>query len=144
MTIRALDLGPFDLLWRDLFELDSHFSSIAQKISHPTDIYESEDGLVLEIAAVGLEKDDIEILVNGDQLHIRYKKPLVEEKSYHYKGIKKSSFDLGWKIAPKFDLGKLEASLDKGLLKLVLPLAEPKEPNVKKIDIKTPKQLLKG
>ena len=51
-------------------------------------------------------------------------------------GIKKSSFNLTWKIATKFDLSKLEASLDKGLLHISIPVAEGKA--VKQIKINTP------
>ena len=39
-----------------------------------------------------------------------------------------------WKIANKYDLSKLKASLDKGLLKLEVPFANLKEP--KRIEIK--------
>jgi HSP20 family molecular chaperone IbpA len=35
---------------------------------------------------------------------------------------------LSWKISVKFDLSKLEAKLDKGLLVLDIPYAESKKP----------------
>jgi HSP20 family molecular chaperone IbpA len=127
-------LDPFDLLWKDLFETNSHFSAITQKVTHPVDIYETQDGIRFEIAAVGLDKSDIDIIVDGDQLRITYEKPNRPEEVPIYKGIKRSSFNLTWKISTKFDLGKLEASLDKGLLVLSIPTAEGKA--VKQIKIK--------
>jgi HSP20 family protein len=128
-TLRPFELDPFDLLWKDLFESTPHFSAITQKISHPVDIYETEDGISFEVAAVGLDKEDIEILVDGDQLRIKYEKvkPLNQETAI-YRGIKRSGFDLSWKISVKFDLSKLEAKLDKGLLVLDIPYAESKKP----------------
>ena len=42
--LRPFELDPFDLLWRDLFESNSRFSAITQKVTHPVDIYETEDG----------------------------------------------------------------------------------------------------
>ena len=132
--LRPLDLDPFDLLWKDLFETNSHFSAITQKVTHPVDIYETQDGIRFEIAAVGLDKSDIDIIVDGDQLRITYEKPNRPEEVPIYKGIKRSSFNLTWKISTKFDLGKLEASLDKGLLVLSIPTAEGKA--VKQIKIK--------
>ena len=139
--LRPFELDPFDLLWKDLFENNSHFSAITQKVTHPVDIYETEDGIQFEVAAVGLDESEIEILVEGEQLRIRYEKlPTVNlELITVYKGIKRSSFDLTWKISSKFDLSKLEASLDKGLLKLTIPVAEGKA--VRKIEISTPKKL---
>jgi len=132
--LRPFELDPFDLLWKDLFETNAHFSAITQKITHPVDIFETEDGIRFEVAAVGLDKTDIDIIVDGDQLRITYEKPNRPEETPIYKGIKRSSFNLTWKISTKFDLGKLEASLDKGLLVLSIPTAEGKA--VKQIKIK--------
>jgi len=142
MTFRPFELDQFDLLWRDLFDTQSHFSAITQKVSHPVDIFETKEGIRFEIAAVGLYQDDISIIVEGDQLRITYEKPNKPEETPIYKGIKRSSFNLTWKVSTKFDLNKLSASLDKGLLVLTIPIAEGKA--IKQIEIKTPKQLLKG
>lgn len=137
--LRPFELDPFDLLWKDLFESAPHFSAITQKISHPVDIFETEDGIRFEVAAVGLDKEDINIIVDGDQLRITYEKPNTPEETPIYRGIKRSSFNTTWKISTKFDLSKLEASLDKGLLILSIPVAEGKA--VKQIQISTPKAL---
>jgi HSP20 family protein len=141
-TLRPFELDPFDLLWRDLFENNSRFSAITQKVTHPVDIYETPNGIKFEVAAVGLDSKDIDIQIDNDQLRIKYEKPQTEiEEAVIYKGIKRSSFDLTWKISTKFDLSKLEAQLDKGLLTLDIPTAEGKA--VRKIEITTPKKQLK-
>ena len=132
--LRPFELDPFDLLWKDLFESNSNFANISHRITHPVDIYETENGITFEIAAVGLDKKDIEILVEGEQLRIKYEKPEMEERPAIYKGIKRSSFDITWKISTKFDLSKLEASLEKGLLKLNIPIAEGKA--IRRIELK--------
>jgi HSP20 family protein len=139
-TLRPFELDPFDLLWRDLFETNSRFAAITQKVTHPVDIYETETGIKFEVAAVGLDTKDIDIQIDGDQLRIKYEKPQSDnDDSSIYRGIKKSSFDLTWKISTKFDLSQLSASLDKGLLTLDIPIAEGKA--IRKIEIATPKQL---
>ena len=141
-TFRPFELDPFDLLWRDLFENNSRFSAITQKVTHPVDIYETLNGIKFEVAAVGLDSKDIDIQIDNDQLRIKYEKPQTEiEEAVIYKGIKRSSFDLTWKISTKFDLSKLEAQLDKGLLTLDIPTAEGKA--IRKIEITTPKKQLK-
>jgi HSP20 family molecular chaperone IbpA len=131
--IRPFELDQFDLLWRDLFNSTSHFADITNKITHPTDIYETDKGIVFEIAAVGLNKEDIEIITEGEVLRIRYKKEDKEERPVIYRGIKRSSFDLAWKVASKFDLSQAEAKMEKGLLSIEVPFAESKKPNVLKI-----------
>lgn len=137
-TLRPFELDPFDLLWRDLFETNSRFSAITQKVTHPVDIYETKNGIRFEVAAVGIDSKDIDILINGDQLRIKYEKKAKEDNdAVIYRGIKRSSFDLTWKVSTKFDLSKLEASMDKGLLTLDIPLSEDKK--ARKIEIQTPK-----
>jgi HSP20 family molecular chaperone IbpA len=132
--IRQFELDQFDLMWKDLFNSTPHFSDITQKVTHPTDIYETEQGITLEVAAVGLEKKDIEILTEGQVLRIKYKKLDTDNpKTMIYKGIKKGSFDVAWKIATKFNISELSATLDKGLLIIQIPFAESQLP--KKVEI---------
>lgn len=138
---RPFELDPFDLLWKDLKETQAHFSAITQKVTHPVDIYETDNGIRFEVAAVGLNVEDIDISVENDSLRICYEKPAQQDNQPIYRGIKRSSFDLTWKISTKFDLSKLEASLDKGLLTLIIPVAEGKA--TRKITINSPKALLK-
>jgi HSP20 family protein len=136
------DLDPFDLLWRNFVDHDSNrFNTLLEKINYPTDIYETEDGIVFELAVVGLESKDIEIQTQGDTLRIKYNKERNEEENskYLYKGIAKRSFDLAWKISSKFDLSKLEAELEKGLLSIKVPYAETAK--AKLVEIKTIKHL---
>lgn len=138
--LRPFELDPFDLLWKDLLETQSNFSAITQKITHPVDIYETENGIRFEVAAVGLDEEDIDITVEGEQLRIKYEKVKpVDQESAIYRGIKRSGFDLSWKISSKFDLTKLEATLNKGLLTLTIPVAEGKAS--RRIEIKTSKTL---
>jgi len=136
---RPFELDPFDLLWKDLKETQAHFSAITQRVTHPVDIYETENGIRFEVAAVGLNVEDIDISIENDSLRICYDKPAQQEQQPIYKGIKRSGFDLTWKISTKFELSKLEASLDKGLLTLTIPVAEGKA--VRRIEIATPRAL---
>jgi HSP20 family molecular chaperone IbpA len=132
--LKEWELDPFDLLWKNFFDTKPHFNTLIDKINYPVDIYESDAGLCFELAVVGLDKADIEILADGDVLRITHRKDKQEDAQYIYKGIARRSFDLAWKIANKYELSKLKASLDKGLLKLEIPFANLKEP--KRIEIK--------
>ena len=132
--LKEWELDPFDLLWKNFFDTKPHFNTLIDKINYPVDIYETEQGICFELAVVGLDKDDIEILADGDVLRITHRKEKQEDAQYIYKGIARRSFDLAWKIANKYDLSKLKAGLDKGLLKLEIPFANLKQP--KRIEIK--------
>ena len=123
-NLRPFELDPFDLLWRNLLDTQSHFAAITQKITHPVDIFETQDGIRFEIAAVGLDRDDIKILIEGDLLRIKYEKvhPFDQEACI-YNGIKRSGFDLTFKISSKFQLSSLSAFLEKGILSIKVPVA---------------------
>jgi molecular chaperone IbpA len=127
---------PFDVVWKNIHDSNSKFNTFESKINYPVDIYETETGLRFELAVVGLDKSDIEILVESDILRITHSKKETEgtERSYLQRGIARRSFDLAWKIASKLNLNKLEANMDKGLLIIDIPYAEEKAP--KKVTIK--------
>lgn len=127
-------MDPLDIVWKNLFDVNSNFNTIQQKINYPVDIYETNNGLRFELAVVGLDKEDIDIQIDGDTLRISHDKETEQEQQYIQKGIARRSFNLAWKISSKLDLNKLEAKLDKGLLIIDIPYANEKAP--KKVTIK--------
>jgi len=130
--------SDFDVLVRNFFDTDSTFTKLSNRIiNHPVDIYETKEGLVFEIACTGLDKVDVQIEVENDLLKVSHKKEEVNGKSTthnYYSGIAKRSFDLGWKVASRFNLAKISAELDRGLLKILVPVAPDKA--TKLIEIK--------
>ena len=135
-------LFPTDLLFKNFFDQASAFqSNLDTKINHPVDIILKDDVMVFEIAAVGLKKEDIELQVeDGNCLKVSYTKPKIESNDsdldvgeYIHKGIAKRSFDLGWKISPKFDLSKISAAMENGLLTISVPITEESRPKTIKI-----------
>jgi HSP20 family protein len=131
----------WDLLWKSFFDNNAVFKPVKEKVvNHPCDIQETDNGLRIELAAVGLDKSEIDIIVDSETLRVAYRKSEddkeKEKNEYRYlhRSIKKASFDIAWKIGSKYDLQKLEAGLDKGLLTLDIPFAKENKP--KKVTIK--------
>jgi HSP20 family molecular chaperone IbpA len=128
-------IDPFDIVWKNLFDANSNFNTIQQKINYPVDIYETENGLRFELAVVGIDKNEINISVDGDTLRVQHENQLEDsERVYLQRGIARRSFDLAWKVASKFDLSKLDAKLERGLLVIDIPTSETKA--IKTIKIK--------
>ena len=128
-----------DLLWKSFFDKNAHYRPISEKaVQHPIDITETDNGLKIEIAAVGLVKSDIDIIIDSETLRVAYRKGKEEkdneEYRYLHRSIKKAGFDIAWKVSSKYELSKLEAGLDRGLLTLDIPFAKENKP--KKIEIK--------
>ena len=133
-------LSPFDLLFKDFFRSELNFQpAIEAKISHPVDIYENQDGLHFEIACTGLDKNDVDINIEGDILRVSYNKSeddkccYVNDCTFLHKGIARRSFNLGYKVASKFKLSESEAEMKNGLLKISVPYAEEAKPKALKI-----------
>ena len=129
---------PFDILYRNFFKTDETFApALNSKQPHPIDIYYDHEGLYFEVACTGLTKEDILLEVEGDVLAIVYRKPEEEKpkdfSGYIYHGLSKKSFSLGYKIAPKFDLTKISAEMENGLLKISIPLTKEAKPKAIKI-----------
>ena len=84
-----------------------------------------------DIACTGLTKKQVKVDIEGDVLRVSYtKKDDKEDKDLHiyHSGIAKRNFNLGWKIARRFDLSKIEGSMKDGLLKLYIPLTPESKP----------------
>ena len=130
-------LSPFDILVKNFFQSEEQFQTPNNKIiNHPVDIYEDDDGIYFDIACTGLNKKQVNVNVENDILKVSYKKEstTLVDKHVHFSGIAKRSFDLGWKIARRFDLAKIEVSMKDGLLKLFIPLTPENKP--KSVSIK--------
>ena len=124
-------LSPFDILVKNFFQSEEQFQTPNNKIiNHPVDIYEDDDGIYFDIACTGLNKKQVNVNVENDILKVSYKKEstTLVDKHVHFSGIAKRSFDLGWKIARRFDLSKIEASMKDWLLKLFIPLTPENKP----------------
>lgn len=130
---------PFDVLINNFLTSGVDFNPVqGYKFGHPVDVYQTPASLVIEIACVGADKSNIQIKVQDQVLRVSYtKEPTSESDSreYLYKSISRREFDLGWKISDVYDLSKLTAKLEKGLLTISLPVAEIKEDSIQVIEI---------
>lgn len=146
-------LSAIDLFFKNFFDSNTFFApQVSIKVPYPVDIYKTEKGLYFELAVVGLEKEDINILTEMETIRVYYHGDKQDDitvgtlsvpldnfipslrKDYIYKGIARRSFDLAWKVSTDYDLNKLEAKLDRGLLSIFIPINANKQ--VKKVSIK--------
>ena len=125
--------SPLDVLVKNFFDKEAIFDKPSrQSVTHPIDVFEDENGLTFEIACVGLDKKDVKISIESDILKVSYDKGSQQkstpEKRYYHTGVRKSSFNLGWKVARRFNLAKANAEMVNGLLCIQIPLANEAKP----------------
>ena len=130
--------SPLDVLVKDFFNEKAEFTKIDNRtVNQPVDIYEDKNGLTFEIACTGIPKELVDIELKGDYLCVKYDKndlPKVEsERRYFHSSVKKSSFNIGWKVARRFELAKANAEMNDGLLVVTIPYANENKPKTLKI-----------
>ena len=137
-------VSPLDVLVKNFFDNDAEFNKPDNRsVKHPVDVFEDDNGLTFEVACTGLDKSDVGITIEGDILKITYNKgederksdntPGKEQRRYYHNGIKRSSFDFGWKVARRFELAKANAEMNNGLLLVEIPYANESKPKSLKI-----------
>ncbi|HID97926.1 MAG TPA: Hsp20/alpha crystallin family protein [Thermodesulfobacteriaceae bacterium] len=112
------------------------YSPGPRQLVPPVDIYENDDGIILLADMPGITKDSLDIQIEKDVLTIRGTiesfvpegiKPLYAEFTG---GEYQRSFTLG----PDLDVSRIEANMNAGVLRMVLPKAEAVKP--RRIEIK--------
>ena len=131
--------SPFDILVRNFFDTETPFHPLNSiKLKHPVDVYEDTKGLHLEVACTGLTKEDVAINIEGDILRVSYEKENDNppNREYYYSGIAKRSFNFGYKVNNKFNLSKVDAKMENGLLNITIPFSSHVVTEPKTITIK--------
>ena len=124
-------------LWKRLFgELDfpRHFG---EEWLPAVDISETKDKLVIKAEMPGLDPKDVDVSISADVLTIKgEKKQEKEEKDEHYYHCERfcGSFQRSFRLPVNVKADKVDATFDKGVLKIALPKAE--EAKKKNIEVK--------
>ena len=101
----------------------------------PVDIFEDADMVTLLADLPGVGKDDLEIQIDKDTLQIygKIKRSAESEAERHYIEFPEKDFYRAFTIGDEINKDKISASINNGVLKLVLPKSERIKP--KKIEI---------
>ena len=137
LLFKDMQRSPVDILVKNFFDKDSVFDRpTRQVVTHPIDVYETTSGLTFEVACTGLDRDDVEVKIEGDTLKVSHEAEVKESDGLHHtyhSGIRRSSFNLGWKISRRFNLTDIKAEMKNGLLTLSVPYSEESKPKSIKI-----------
>lgn len=84
--------------------------------------------LNVEFALAGFKKEDISIEINGNRFTVSGKKAdqTDDERKYIQKRIAHRSFSKSWYVPEEYDLDKMKAEFDSGVLKLEIKKAPTK------------------
>lgn len=126
-----------DDLWSRFFGERPFARRLTEEWSPSVDLSETKDNFTVKAELPGMEAKDIDVSLSGDVLTIKgEKKKEQEEKDEHHHYVERyyGSFQRSFQLPTSVQADKVEASFDKGVLKVILPKAE--EAKKKEIEIK--------
>ena len=129
-----------DSLWNRFLGETPLARTFAEEWTPTVDISETKDKLLIKAELPGLEAKDVNVSISGDLLIIKGEKEKEEEeKDEHYHCIERcyGSFQRSFRLPVNVQADKVEATFDKGVLKIMLPKLE--EAKKKEIEIKVNK-----
>ncbi len=103
-----------------------------------TDVYETEESIVVRIDVSGMRRDDFEIIVDGEDVVIRGQRrdPTPPgKKHFHKMEINVGPFERRIRVPVPFDPHQVSASYENGFLELTMRKMEKPPPTRIKIDI---------
>ena len=118
---------------------DYGFDEMSENLSIPVEVRDKKDEYDVRAELPGVKKEDLDIEINDNYLTISATK--CEEKNEEEKTYKKSEFSYGefsrtLYLPQDVDTDKIDAKLEHGVLKLVIPKLNKEDKSIKKITVK--------
>ena len=129
--------SEMDKLWNKFLGETPFARSFTEEWSPSVDISETKDKLVIKAELPGLDAKDVNVSISGDLLTIKGEKKKEEEEKdehHHYMERYYGSFQRSFQLPINVKTDKIEATFDKGILKVTLPKTE--EAKKKEIEVK--------
>lgn len=126
-----------DRLWNRFFRETPSTGTVTEEWLPSVDISETKKNFIVNAELPGLDAKDVSVSLSGDLLIIKgEKKREEEEKDEHHHYIERysGSFQRSFQLPTSVKGDKVEATFDKGVLKVTVPKAE--EAEKKEIEIK--------
>lgn len=118
---------------------DYGFDEMSENLTIPVEVRDKKDEYDVRAELPGVKKEDLDIEINDNYLTISATKS--EEKNEEEKTYKKSEFSYGefsrtLYLPQDVDTDKIDAKLEHGVLKLVIPKLNKEDKSIKKITVK--------
>ena len=118
---------------------DYGFDEMSENLSIPVEVRDKKDEYDVRAELPGVKKEDLDIEINDNYLTLSATNS--EEKNEEEKTYKKSEFSYGefsrtLYLPQDVDTDKIDAKLEHGVLKLVIPKLNKEDKSIKKITVK--------
>jgi HSP20 family protein len=103
-----------------------------------TDVYVTDEGMVIKVELAGMRSDNLQIVTEGNELRISGERPdgcRAAKCNFLVMEINYGAFETVLELPPGYDLSVAKASYQNGFLRLDVPVAEKPETKRTKINI---------
>ncbi len=116
------------------FPMNNWANNHPHKWQPPTDIYETEDKIIILMEIAGIKEDDLTVLLHQNTLMVQGVRRFCYEspKAIHQMEIPYGEFSVELHLNIPVDDSKIEAIYEQGLLRLEIPKARPKQIHINK------------
>ncbi len=132
-------------VFRDSYGGAGQDDSLATSSFAPAvDVYEDEHKVTLKIEVPGIDEKDIDVRVENNTLTVHGERKIEkEEKEENYRRVERQygSFTRTFTLPQTVDTEKVEATYDKGVLKIALPKKAEAKPKQIKVNVGSEKSL---
>jgi HSP20 family protein len=128
-----------DRLWDRFFAEEPLGKGFVGEWSPTVDVSETKNELLVKVELPGLDAKDIDINITGDQLTIKgEKKKEEEEKDEHHHHVERyyGAFQRSIRLPVNVQRDEVEATFEKGVLRVKLPKTEEAKKKEVKIQVK--------
>jgi len=88
----------------------------------PTDVYETEEAVIVRVEIAGMHETDFSIVLDGRYLSIRgVRQDVPERRAYHQMEIRYGEFSVDVEMPAAVDVENVQAIYQNGFLKIMLP-----------------------
>lgn len=128
MRTMTMSMPTLETLWKDLRPLTDAVFAESQAVlaqGPRTDVYETDQGYVLEAEIPGLTERDLELRVKDSLLTLKQAKnesaETADTRRYHLRERRPQAFERVFHLPKDVDTGAIQATVRNGVLTLTLP-----------------------
>jgi len=131
-------------LFRDTYGDSRDEALTTSNFAPPVDVYEDEHNITLKIEVPGIEEKDIDVRIENNTLTVHGERKFEkEEKEENFRRVERQygSFTRSFTLPNTIDAERVQATYDKGILKVQLVKKAEAKPKQIKVNVGSEKQL---
>jgi HSP20 family protein len=131
-------------LFRDSYGDGRDEALTTSNFAPPVDVYEDEHNITLKIEVPGIEEKDIDVRIENNTLTVHGERKFEkEEKEENFRRVERQygSFTRSFTLPNTIDADKVQATYDKGILKVQLAKKAEAKPKQIKVNVGSEKAL---